>query len=199
MPEFARIYNFACWITQSRPAADNLVRETYAKALKGLSTYQRGANFRAWIYRILRHTFLTTQAGLRAASNVTVQGESSYDAPEQSRALPPPLLARIDRDRMRGCLEELPMNLREVLLLCDLEELTYKEIAQTLGIPAGSVMARLAQARSTLRTLLAAPRPIPAPPPPVEEIPEAPEEEPAEKNHSESDGGEEDEDEGGPQ
>lgn len=191
MPEFARIYNFALWLTQDRAAAENLVQETYAKAQKGLSTYQPGSNFRAWLYRILRHTFMTTQAGLRAASNVMVQGEGAAEM-VNGQVTGPLLLAQIDEDRLRESLEELPLSLREVVLLCDLEEMTYKEMSRILGIPPGSILARLNRARSLLRTLLTAPRPVKTVQFPVEEIPEMAEEEAVvEEDYSEEDEGEE--------
>src|SRR5579862_4163353 len=67
MPLFAKLYNFAHWLTQDRAAAEDLVQETYMKALRGFSSFQPGTNFRAWIYRILRNTFLTSKTGLKAA------------------------------------------------------------------------------------------------------------------------------------
>ena len=59
MPHFERLYNFACWLTQDRQEAEDLVQETYVKALKGFPSFQPDTNFRAWIYKILRNTFLT--------------------------------------------------------------------------------------------------------------------------------------------
>ena len=70
MPLFAQLYNFAHWLTQDREEAEDLVQETYAKALKGFSSFQSGTNFRAWMYRILRNTFLTSRTGLRLAATV---------------------------------------------------------------------------------------------------------------------------------
>src|SRR5216684_973173 len=66
IPLFDQLYNFAHWLTQNREEAEDLVQETYAKALKGFSSFQLGTNFRAWMYRILRNTFLTSRTGLRA-------------------------------------------------------------------------------------------------------------------------------------
>jgi RNA polymerase sigma-70 factor (ECF subfamily) len=63
MPLFARLYNFAQWLTQDRTAAEDLVQETYMKALRGFASFKQGTNFRAWMYKILRNTFLTSQAG----------------------------------------------------------------------------------------------------------------------------------------
>src|SRR5580658_8518902 len=75
MPLFARLYNFACWLTQDRAAAEDLVQETYMKALKGFSSFRQGTNFRAWIYRILRNTFLTSRSGLKASATMPIDVE----------------------------------------------------------------------------------------------------------------------------
>src|SRR6476646_10649605 len=80
MPLFDPLYNFAHWLTQNREEAEDLVQETYAKALKGFSSFQLGTNFRAWMYRILRNTFLTSRTGLRATSTIPLDSEE--DGPE---------------------------------------------------------------------------------------------------------------------
>src|SRR5213596_148913 len=69
MPLFDQLYNFAHWLTKERSEAEDLVQETYAKALRGLASFQPGTNFRAWMYRILRNTFLTSRTGLKVASS----------------------------------------------------------------------------------------------------------------------------------
>ena len=152
MPLFARLYNYACWLTQDRAAAEDLVQEAYMKALKGFSSFQPGTNFRAWIYRILRNTFLTSQAGLKFAQ-LDLSDDSSIEpaAADTPESL---LLARAEQDAVRKAIEELPVHFREAILLCDLEEMTYQEIGQTLGIPVGTVMSRLSRARKAMRTLL---------------------------------------------
>lgn len=153
MPLFARLHNFACWLTQDRAAAEDLVQETYMKALKGFSTFQPGTNFRAWMYRILRNTFLTSQAGLKV-----MQFEMSDDQTIEPEAEGTPeslLLARLEQETIQRALEELPVHHREVILLCDWEEMSYREISQALDIPAGTVMSRLSRARKALRALLA--------------------------------------------
>src|SRR5277367_2592836 len=66
MPLFDQLYNFARWLTQDASEADDLVQETYAKALRGFSSFQPGTNFRAWMYRILRNSFLSSRTGLKA-------------------------------------------------------------------------------------------------------------------------------------
>lgn len=160
MPHFARLFNFACWLTKDRDAAEDLVQETYMKALKGFSTYQHGTNIRAWLYRILRNTFLTSKSGLKTSAAVSFSDEGDGEMPLEPGTAETPeslLLARVERETIMNALDELPVNFREIILLCDLEELTYKEIGQTLGLPVGTVMSRLSRARSALRTLLAAP------------------------------------------
>ena len=67
MPLFDQLYNFARWLTQDTAEAEDLVQETYAKALRGFSSFQLGTNFRAWMYRILRNSFLSSRTGLRTA------------------------------------------------------------------------------------------------------------------------------------
>lgn len=152
MPLFARLYNFACWLTKDRAAAEDLVQETYMKALKGFSGFKQGTNFRAWMYRILRNTFLTSQTGLKAVSLDDDDGPPEPETAETPESL---LLARMDRETIQKALEELPVKFREVILLCDLEEMSYAEIGQTLDIPIGTVMSRLSRGRKAMRALLA--------------------------------------------
>jgi RNA polymerase sigma-70 factor, ECF subfamily len=154
MPHFARLFNFASWLTQDRAAAEDLVQETYMKALKGFSSFQQGTNFRAWIYRILRNTFLTSRTGL--AATVSFDGDDAPPEPATEETPESVLLARIEQHTIQNTLAELPVNFREVILLCDMEEMSYQEISQTLAIPIGTVMSRLSRARKAMRTLLSA-------------------------------------------
>lgn len=152
MPLFERLYNFAHWLTQDREEAEDLVQETYAKALKGFRSFQPGTNFRAWMYQILRNTFLTSRTGLKSAMTMPLDedGEpqslpASHDTPESI------LLQRSDRKLVQEALSKLPVLYREVLLLCEFEEMSYQEIASMLAIPIGTVMSRLSRARRALR------------------------------------------------
>ncbi|HVM93292.1 MAG TPA: sigma-70 family RNA polymerase sigma factor [Terriglobales bacterium] len=155
MPLFARLYNFAHWLTQDRASAEDLVQETYMKALRGFSSFQQGTNFRAWIYKILRNTFLTTQAGLKAASPVSLDDDEEKIAEPAAKETPESvLLARVEQETIQQALEELPLRFREIILLCDTEEMSYQEIADTLAIPIGTVMSRLSRARRAMRELL---------------------------------------------
>ena len=155
MPLFDQLYNFAHWLTQNRDEAEDLVQETYVKALKGFSSFHMGTNFRAWMYRILRNTFLTSRTGLRVTSTVPLDSEE--DGPELAVENETPeaiLLQRSNSQLVQGAVENLPVHYREILLLCDVEEMSYQEISETLSIPIGTVMSRLSRARKTLRDAL---------------------------------------------
>jgi RNA polymerase sigma-70 factor, ECF subfamily len=158
MPLFDRLYNLACWLTQDRSEAEDLVQETYAKALRGFSSFEPGTNFRAWIYRILRNSFLTSRNGLKNAS-VELE-EDALPATETPETI---FLQRADWQLVQQALDHLPVKHREVLLLCDVEEMSYAEIATTLGIPIGTVMSRLSRARATLRDTVEKMQQKPAP------------------------------------
>jgi RNA polymerase sigma-70 factor (ECF subfamily) len=157
MPLFDSLYNFAHWLTQNRDEAEDLVQETYAKALKGFSSFQPGTNFRAWIFRILRNTFLTSRTGLAATRTVPLESdEDEEETVAVSRETPESvLLAHSNQQRVQAALEQVPVIFREVLLLCDVEEMSYQEIADTLTVPIGTVMSRLHRARNALRVALA--------------------------------------------
>jgi RNA polymerase sigma-70 factor (ECF subfamily) len=152
LPLFDQLYNFAHWLTQDRHEAEDLVQETYAKALRGFSGFQPGTNFRAWIFRILRNSFLTSRTGLK--STVPLEEDAHETIPSVDPSPEDVLLEQASRDTVRGALNELSMPFREILLLCDVEEMSYEEIAQVLTIPQGTVMSRLHRARKALRARL---------------------------------------------
>jgi len=150
MPHFERLYNFACWLTHDRQEAEDLVQETYVKALKGFSSFQPGTNFRAWIYKILRNAFLTSRTGLKATATVPLDLEGEEALPVAKETPESILLQRSDGRLVQQALEQLPVAYREVLLLCEVEEMSYQEISATLAIPMGTVMSRLSRARKAL-------------------------------------------------
>jgi RNA polymerase sigma-70 factor (ECF subfamily) len=155
MPLFDQLYNFAHWLTQNREEAEDLVQETYAKALKGFSSFQLGTNFRAWMYRILRNTFLTSRTGLKVTMTVPLDPEE--DGPELAVESVTPetiLFERSNRELLQRAIDELPAYFREILLLCEVEEMSYQDIAEMLSIPIGTVMSRLSRARKALRDRL---------------------------------------------
>jgi RNA polymerase sigma-70 factor, ECF subfamily len=153
MPLFDQLYNFARWLTHDTAEAEDLVQETYVKALRGFASFQLGTNFRAWMYRILRNSFLSSRAGLK--NTVALDEEEQEDILPAEQTTPESiLLAHANREMVQDALSELPVHFREILLLCEVEEMSYQEIAETLAIPAGTVMSRLFRARKSLRGLL---------------------------------------------
>jgi RNA polymerase sigma-70 factor, ECF subfamily len=153
LPLFEQLYNLARWLTQDTSEAEDLVQETYAKALRGFSSFQAGTNFRAWMYRILRNSFLSSRTGLKTMVTLDEEDPAVNDAAE-SRTPESVLLAQADREQVQRALAELPTPFREILLLCEVEEMSYLEIAEALSIPIGTVMSRLFRARRALRKLI---------------------------------------------
>ncbi len=156
-PLFDQLYNFAHWLTQNRDDAEDLVQETYVKALKGFSSFELGTNFRAWMYRILRNTFLTSRKGLKVTMTVPLDFDNEEAEPEHAIERDTPetlLLTRSSHELLQKAIEELPVHFREILLLCEVEEMSYQEISDTLAVPIGTVMSRLSRARQTLRSQL---------------------------------------------
>jgi len=153
MPLFDQLYNFARWLTQDTAEAEDLVQETYAKALRGFSSFQSGTNFRAWMYRILRNSFLSSRTGLKAMVVLDAENEESV-LPAENTTPESLLIEQASREIVQQGLEELPVHFREILLLCEVEEMSYQEISEALVIPIGTVMSRLYRARKALRDVL---------------------------------------------
>jgi RNA polymerase sigma-70 factor (ECF subfamily) len=164
MPLLPSLYNVARWLARDPTEAEDLVQETFLKALRGFSSFEPDTNFKAWIFRILRNTYLTSRTGLAAMRTVSL--EEQMDSPDDSigggyieaaidRQTPEINLMRLaDRAALQAAMEELPPPLLEVVLLCDLEEMKYKEIAAVLDVPIGTVMSRIARGRAALRRTL---------------------------------------------
>ena len=154
LPLLDSLYNFARWLSGDADEARDLVQETFAKALKGFGSFHEGTNFRAWMFRILRNTFLTSRTGLEQRKTLQEDEHGfedaaiSYETPEVA------LLRRADTERVQQALARLSSPFKEVLLLADIEEMKYQEVAEALDIPIGTVMSRLARARKQLRELI---------------------------------------------
>ena len=137
--------------------------------MRGFATFEPGTNFKAWIFRILRNTYLTSRTGLAATRTVALEdelnesgesGPGSYPEAPIDRQTPEMNLMRLsDRAALQAAMEKLPPPLLEVILLCDVEEMKYREIATVLEIPIGTVMSRIARARAALRASPAGLRP----------------------------------------
>jgi len=162
MPLVPALYNVAHWLSRNPSDAEDLVQETFLKALRGFGSFESGTNFKAWIFRILRNTWLTSRTGLAAQRTVALEDELNSESgealhPESAidRQTPELNLIRLaDQAALQTALETLSPPLLEVILLCDVEELKYREIAAILEIPIGTVMSRIARARTALRESL---------------------------------------------
>lgn len=149
------LYATALRLTRQRADAEDLVQDTYVKALRFADTFQPGTNLRAWLYTILHNTWRNRQRD-RARADVAVdretveqepagpEGPAIFDTPE--RIL---LRSTIDHE-LQAALDALPEVFREAVWLRDVEEFTYAEIAEMLGIPAGTVMSRISRGRRLL-------------------------------------------------
>jgi RNA polymerase sigma-70 factor, ECF subfamily len=155
LPLIPSLYNHACWLLRDGAEAEDLVQETLTKAFRAFDAFEAGTNFKAWIFRIQRNTFLTSRTALANSQTIFLEDHPDADEFADSGATPEAIAIQSDNvAAVRRALEELPPHLREVILLCDLEELKYREIAAVLDVPIGTVMSRLARARQTLRQLL---------------------------------------------
>jgi RNA polymerase sigma-70 factor (ECF subfamily) len=152
LPLLDSLYRYARWLTRDRSEAEDLVQEAYLKGLRGFRSFIVGSNMRAWMFRILRNTFLTSRTGLRAVPPISLD-----DQPEIAESIADPvtpesnLLRNANAETLRRAIENLPPEFREVLLLCDVEGMRYKEIAEALSIPIGTVTSRLLRARQKVR------------------------------------------------
>ena len=152
MPLFDQLYNFAHWLTGTQADAEDLVQETYARALKGFGSFTAGTDMRAWMYRILRNTFLTSRSGLAAKRTTSLEEDVEPVSPELTPELL--LLREEGRAAVLNALAALPVDSREALLLFEMEEMSYREIAEVLDVPMGTVMSRLSRARKMMRLAL---------------------------------------------
>ena len=155
MPMVNSVYNLARWLARNDHDAEDLVQETYLKAFRSFSSFQAGTNFRAWIFRILRNTFLKSRPLRERQLMVGLDSEEQIIPAFATCTTPESLF--IDSSgiaAIRTAIEELPAIYREVILMCDVEEASYKEIAEILSIPIGTVMSRLARARRMMRDAL---------------------------------------------
>lgn len=155
LPLLPSLYRHAFWLSRNHAEAEDLVQETISKALRAFDSFEQDTNFKAWIFRILRNTFLTSRTGIAASRTVFLEDQPEVFSMSDEGLTPEDHLIRLDNQvAVQDALEQLPPVLREVLLLCDAEELKYKDISMILGLPMGTVMSRISRARKALRQLL---------------------------------------------
>jgi RNA polymerase sigma-70 factor, ECF subfamily len=151
VPLLDGLYNFACWLCGDPDEARDLVQETLLKALRAFASFRQGTNFRAWMFRILRNTFLTSRTGLERR-NTQQEDEETFSQAAVSTETPEiALIRRADTELVQAAIAQLTPAWQEVVLLADVEEMKYKDIAEALDIPIGTVMSRLARARQQIK------------------------------------------------
>jgi RNA polymerase sigma-70 factor (ECF subfamily) len=155
LPHLDAAHNLARWLLRNEQDAQDVVQEAYLRAFRSFAGF-RGTSGRAWLLTIVRNTSYTLLKKNRAADLTTPFDEEIHASGHES-ASPATLLERAeDSELIRNAMEELPEEFREILILRHQESLSYNEIGETLKIPIGTVMSRLARARGKLKEYLAA-------------------------------------------
>ena len=152
LPLFECVRNFARKLARNETDAEDLVQEAYLKAFRNFCTFEPGSNFRAWIFRILKNTYLTSRnsAQYRYTVFFDLDGELA-ESPSHSLDPVSILIDKARLDAVQSATHRLPTIFRDVLVLCDIEGVSYREAAHVLAIPVGTVMSRLARARRAVR------------------------------------------------
>ena len=162
MPHIDSMYNFAYRLTFDEDEAKDLVQDTYMKAFRFINSFLEGTNAKAWLYRILKNSFINDyRKKSKQPSKVDYQEVEQYYNSEDTRSEATVDL-RIEAtkdmigDEITNALNSLAVDFRTVIILCDLEGFTYEEMAKILDIPIGTVRSRLHRARNLMREKLGA-------------------------------------------
>jgi len=150
LPHVDRLFRLAMWLERNRSEAEDLVQETMMQALQSFHRFQPGTNCRAWLATILHHV----RSNRRRARNRAPFVDDPDDRIGQTVAFVPPVAEELTDEEILAALARLPLPFQEVIVLCDVQELSYKEIAAVLSIPVGTVMSRLHRGRALLRSEL---------------------------------------------
>ncbi len=156
LPHLDAAYNLARWLTRNDADAADVVQESYLRALAYFDSY-RGENSRAWLLTIVRNTCYRWLERNRPSAITTLHNESEAEAAaaaDRGDAVPTPeslAASQSDAALLNTLIAELPLPLREILVLREVEELPYRDIADALSVPIGTIMSRLARARYALK------------------------------------------------
>ncbi len=151
VPHMPDLYRIARWLVRGSDEAEDLVQETLSEALRSFHRYERGTNCRAWMTKIMYHV---NGKRLRKLGRLKIIGDTEEMIAE-TVAFEPPVPQNVRDEDVLGALNRIPDSFRQVVILADVEEFAYREIADMLQIPAGTVMSRLHRARKLLRVELA--------------------------------------------
>ncbi len=142
-------YNLARWLTRNEHDAEDVVQEAYLRAFRAFDTFQTGRDAQPWLLRIVRNTCYSWLHKNRPTVDDNLEETVVASSDPEAE-----LLAKADADQVRAGLEQLPIEFREVLILREFKNCSYKEIAQIVDVPIGTVMSRLSRGRRELRKLL---------------------------------------------
>jgi RNA polymerase sigma-70 factor, ECF subfamily len=151
------LYSYAMVLTRDRSEAEDLVQETYVRAIRALRRLRAGSNIKSWLLAILRNIWLNQLRSQRRTPmmvEIDVGETTANVVVETSKGPHAFYVSKLECELVREAIQQLPVDFREVILLREYEELSYQEIASVLGCPIGTVMSRLARARSKLRLML---------------------------------------------
>lgn len=151
MPHMNDLYRTARRTLGSQAEAEDVVQETYLQAWKSFHRFEPGTNIRAWMYKIMFHVIHHHRR--KAYRLVTVKEEEEFIF--DGLTYEPPVPQKLSDEDVLAALDRVPEHFRAVILLADVQEFSYKEVAETLGVPIGTVMSRLNRGRKLLRTSLA--------------------------------------------
>src|SRR5215467_14507209 len=152
LPHADRLFRVAMWFVRNRADAEDVVQDTMIQALKSFHRFRPGTNCRAWLTTILQHIV----SNRRRAAGRSMVVDDPDDRIAQTVPFVPPVPHELTDELVLGALRQLPSAFQEVIVLCDVEGLSYKEAAEALEIPIGTVMSRLHRGRAQLRAELVA-------------------------------------------
>ena len=161
LPHIKSMYNFGYRLTLDQDDAKDLVQDTYLKAYRFIESFQKGTNAKAWLFRILKNSFINDyRKKTKEPAKVDYQEvETYYNSEDVDRQITPDLrvesLKDMIGDEISNALNSLDVDFRTVIILCDLEGFKYEEMAKILDIPIGTVRSRLHRARNLLKEKLA--------------------------------------------
>jgi RNA polymerase sigma factor (sigma-70 family) len=153
LPHLDAAFNYARWLTRNDADAEDVVQDACVRAMRFLSSL-RDNDARAWLFTIVRNTWYSRVSLKAKATGGTRLNDEPIERPDTALDPEERLLQQHTVALVRGALEQLPVDFREVLVLREIEGLSYKEIAAVVGVPIGTVMSRLARGRERLQAVL---------------------------------------------